>query len=154
MPIARKQGLLVRELNDEVLVYDLNRDKAHCLNESAALVWGQCDGRTQISEITQTIQSTSGAALDVDTVRLAIEQLRRAHLIDGASLGDASPPRLSRRELIKKVGIAAALALPLVTTIVAPSAFGAASCLATGAICTSNSQCCNGICTPVLNTCN
>jgi hypothetical protein len=154
MPIARKRGLLVRELNDEVLVYDLNRDKAHCLNASAALVWRQCDGRTQISEITQAIQTTSGAALDIDTVRLAIEQLKRAHLIEGASVGDASTSRLSRRDLIKRVGIAAAVALPLVTTIVAPSAFGAASCLATGATCTSNSQCCNGTCTPVLNTCN
>jgi hypothetical protein len=29
-PIARKQGLVIQELPDEVLVYDLDRDRANC----------------------------------------------------------------------------------------------------------------------------
>ena len=32
LPVARQKDLIVRELSDEVLVYDLNTDKAHCLN--------------------------------------------------------------------------------------------------------------------------
>jgi hypothetical protein len=31
-PLARKEGLVIQELPDEVLVYDLDRDRAHCLN--------------------------------------------------------------------------------------------------------------------------
>ena len=32
LPLARKDKLVVRELADEVLVYDLTRNKAFCLN--------------------------------------------------------------------------------------------------------------------------
>jgi hypothetical protein len=146
MPSARKEGLLVQELNDEVLVYDLHRDKAHCLNTTAALVWQLCDGRTRIPEITQAIQRASRGALDDDAVWFAIEQLQRAHLIDAATVRESGSPRLSRRELIKKAGIAAAVSLPLVTSITAPTAVEAATCLAPNAPCTSNGQCCNGTC--------
>jgi hypothetical protein len=31
-PIARQQGLITEEVSDEVLVYDLNTDRAHCLS--------------------------------------------------------------------------------------------------------------------------
>lgn len=149
MPTARQEGLLVRELDNEVLVYDLHRHKAHCLNTTAALVWRRCDGRTPTSEITQAIQSASGASLDDDAVWFAIEQLERAHLIDAATVGESNSHRLSRRELIKKVGIAAAVALPLVTSIVTPTAVEAASCLNTGGACSPvgpNAACCSGTC--------
>src|SRR6266571_4556339 len=36
-PLARKEGLVVKEVSGEVLLYDLDRDKAHCLNQTAAL---------------------------------------------------------------------------------------------------------------------
>lgn len=155
MPTARKEGLLVRELDDEVLVYDLHSHKAHCLNTTAARVWRRCDGRTRISEITQAIQGASGGSLDDEVVWFAIEQLERANLIDAATVRKSTSPRLSRRELIKKAGIAAAIALPLVTTIMAPRAVEAATCLPPNAACTSNSQCCNGTCIGApTGTCN
>ncbi len=39
LPHGRKDGLVVKELGNETLVYDLERDEAHCLNQTAALVW-------------------------------------------------------------------------------------------------------------------
>jgi len=33
-PTARKTDIIVQELNDEVLIYDLQIDKAYCLNET------------------------------------------------------------------------------------------------------------------------
>src|SRR6266536_266430 len=45
-PLARKDDLIIKEMPDEVLVYDLVRDQAHCLNRTAALVWNYSDGRT------------------------------------------------------------------------------------------------------------
>ena len=50
-PRRRKKGLAVQKLAKEVLVYDLERHRAHCLNEAAALVWRQCDGETSVSDI-------------------------------------------------------------------------------------------------------
>ena len=153
MPRARREGLLVRELNDEVLVYDLHRHKAHCLNTTAALVWRRCDGRTRVSEITLAIQSASAGSPDDDAVWFAIEQLKRAHLIEATTVLGSGSPKLSRRELMKKAGIAAAVALPLVTTIVAPRVAEAATCLPSGAVCSPpgpNAACCSGNCNGVL----
>ena len=38
-PRARTEGLVVTELPDELLVYDLERHRAYCLNPTAALVF-------------------------------------------------------------------------------------------------------------------
>ena len=54
LPRMREQGLITDELPDEILVYDLDRHKAHCLNRTAALVWRQCDGKTSSMNIRTT----------------------------------------------------------------------------------------------------
>jgi hypothetical protein len=35
MPRAREAGFIVRELEDETLVYDADTDRAHCLNQNS-----------------------------------------------------------------------------------------------------------------------
>jgi len=44
MPQARRSGLMLEQADGEVLIYDLERNKAHCLNNTAARVWQYCDG--------------------------------------------------------------------------------------------------------------
>jgi Coenzyme PQQ synthesis protein D (PqqD) len=56
MPRARQHELLVHELADEILVYDLNGHKAHSLNKAAALVWQRCDGEGSITDIARVIE--------------------------------------------------------------------------------------------------
>jgi len=34
IPVARKEGLVIQETSEEVLVYDLTSNKAHCLNQT------------------------------------------------------------------------------------------------------------------------
>ena len=51
VPVARKQGLVVQEMPDEVLIYDLDTNKAHCLNQTAAFVWKSCDGKNTVERI-------------------------------------------------------------------------------------------------------
>lgn len=41
IPRSREAGLVVQELHEEALVYDLERHKAHCLNQIAARVQNQ-----------------------------------------------------------------------------------------------------------------
>ena len=48
--MARQNGLVVQEMPGEVLVYDLDSNKAHCLNESAATVWRSCDGNNSVAD--------------------------------------------------------------------------------------------------------
>ncbi len=37
-PLARHEGLVVQKLDGEVLIYDLQRHRAHCLNSTAAAI--------------------------------------------------------------------------------------------------------------------
>jgi hypothetical protein len=143
-PSARKAGLVVQELPDETLVYDLERDRAHCLNQTAAFVWRQCDGRTTAGEIARALKAETAAPVDERIVWLAIDQLARNHLLD--AIPDR-PPRfsgLNRREVMRAMGITAAVAVPLVASIVAPTpAQAATGCASMGQGCASVA-CCSG----------
>src|SRR2546422_8935483 len=50
-PRQRRDGLVVQELPEETLVYDLERHKAHCLEAVAAAVWEACDGHRTVEQI-------------------------------------------------------------------------------------------------------
>src|SRR5688572_270515 len=82
-PLARKEGLLIERLPDEVLVYDLDRKKAHCLNGSAALIWNNCDGKTSIEGIRRILQEQQAPGkVHGDVVWLGLDQLYEARLIE------------------------------------------------------------------------
>jgi hypothetical protein len=126
-PRARVEGLIVKELPDEVLVYDLESHKAHCLNRAAAAIWKHFDGKSSISEVASRATGESDGPMDSEVVLLALNQLKKAKLI----LEDNDSPKpaghLSRRDLIKRLGLAAT-AVPLVTSILAPTAYANISC--------------------------
>ncbi|HWQ31394.1 MAG TPA: PqqD family protein [Blastocatellia bacterium] len=127
-PLARSSDLVTREVADEVLVYDLKRHKAHCLNRTAALVWKHCDGQHTMADIAGLIGQDSHAIIDEATVRLAVAQLGRAHLLADGPIDLPEGFRLSRREAIRRLGLGAAAAVPLVTSIISPTAAQAATC--------------------------
>lgn len=145
LPKARQQQLIVKELPDELLIYDLERDKAHCLNETAALVWKNCDGRKTIAQLRELMERNAGSAVPEEMVWLALDQL------DAFKLLDEAPPRpvlfagMTRRDMVRRVGIAA-IALPVILSIVAPTAQAQGSLLAPGACCSNPSQCASGSC--------
>ena len=145
MPRARHEDLLVHELADEVLVYDLKRQKAHCLNETSALVWNRCDGLASVADIAGLLGEKLGTAVDENVVWLALKQLDNAHLLREASPLPADRFSISRRQLMKRLGWSAAAALPLITSILAPKSASAQSCLAQNAPCVgSPTPCCPG----------
>ena len=146
VPRARQEGLVVQEMPDELLIYDLVRHKAHCLNETAALVWKRCDGKTSVKQLVHVLRTERDAAADESMVWMAFDQLAKAHLLHGESLAWSGASGISRRQVIKRIGAAAAVSLPLVTSIVAPRAVQAATCLGSGGACTSNAQCCSFLC--------
>lgn len=145
LPEARKEGLIVQHLSDEVLIYDQQRHKAHCLNRTASLVWERCDGKMTVAKIAEQMSKHTGKQVGEDVVRLAIAQLAKSRLLE-KSAGQHAAQGVSRRQMMKKAGLAAAIALPVVTSIVAPMATQAATCLPTGQPCTTSTQCCRPIC--------
>lgn len=144
-PVARREGLAVEELDGELLIYDLDRDKAHCLNGAAALVWQNCDGVRTIEDLGRLVAPAADVESRGEMVRNALAQLSRRNLLTEKF---SDPAGISRRDLVRKVAIAGALGLsiPLVKSIVAPTAAQAATCLPSGTICTSSVQCCSLAC--------
>jgi hypothetical protein len=146
VPRARKSQLVTREVAGELLVYDRNSNQAHCLNRTAALVWTHCDGITTVAEMAQLLEDEMKTPFANEVVWFALGQLRASHLLRDPFVRPARMERMSRRVLVKRLGIAAAVTVPLVSSIVAPTAAAAATCLPNGTPCTSNAQCCSGNC--------
>jgi hypothetical protein len=145
LPAAREEELIVQEMADEVLVYDQRRHQAHCLNPSAALVWRALDGASTASQIAARLSRQQGVEVTAAVVQLAVEELGRSGLLRGRVAGQGQSG-MSRREMLKRVGVGAAIGLPVVVSVVAPRAAQAATCLPAGSPCSSPAQCCSTLC--------
>jgi hypothetical protein len=145
-PHARKEGLVIQELPGELLIYDLNSHKAHCLNLTAAFVWKHCDGKTTVAQIAARLQKEFDATVDESSIWLALDQMQKSHLLRERIARPSDGKRNSRREVLRKAGLAATVGLPLITSILAPTAKAQASCRPRDAACTLNTQCCSGNC--------
>ncbi len=126
-PQARQRSVVIQEVADEVLVYDLNRHEAHCLNQRAAQIWTSCDGETSVAEIARLMEQSDKTTVDESMVWLALDQLGQAKLLEEPAGRPMKSPGLTRREAIRKFGLVGAMALPLVTSVVAPTALMAAT---------------------------
>ena len=148
IPKARNENVVVQNLNAEVLIYDLTNNKAYCLNETSALVYKACDGKTSFDELKRRHKFTD------DLIYLALDELRRENLIEGD--GDNHFAGLTRREAIRRAGLSTLVALPVISSLVAPTAAHAQSAarLANGQICNTNNQCSSNICNSSRRCCS
>src|ERR1700691_2875817 len=135
-PKAKTERLIVKEIDDETLVYDHGR--ASCLNEFAARVWRECDGEKSVAEI------ADDRGEDERAVWLALHRRNKSKLLVEEI---ALPPDVltgkTRREIAGQLGLGAAVAG--VSSIVMTTA-AHASCRAAFTPCTLNSQCCSNVC--------
>jgi hypothetical protein len=139
------KNVIAQDVFGELLVYDLQRNVVRRLNRVAAGIWTKCDGRRDVVAIARAVSLEIENPVDEEVVWLALLQFRKAHLLAEPVPAPAGNAKVSRRELIKRMGIAA---LPLVTFMAVPTSAQAASCLQVGQNCSSNSQCCSGLCLP------
>lgn len=116
--LARHRDLVFQELPDELMVYDLIRHKAHCLNRTAALVWHHCDGKTTIAEMAGLLEQEAGSPIDEEVVWYALEKLSKADLLEG-KLTVPVTDALSRRRMMRRMG--AMIVLPAVVSLLAPT---------------------------------
>ena len=131
LPNARAEDLVVKQVADETLVYDLQRHRAYCLNEAAGLIWRHCDGLTDARTAAASLRRELGLPANEEIVWLGVGSLRKARLL-------AEPPeprllatRYTRRKFLRQTAMAsaAAILLPTVISIVAPTAAQAATCI-------------------------
>ncbi len=149
-PRARKDRLIIKELADETLVYDLDNDKAHCLNETSSRVWNLCDGQRSVSDISQILAAQAKTDANDAVVWLALDQLKKFNLLEVVPTVPRHLAGLNRRQLVRNVGLAA-LALPVIMSIASPTPAQSASacacvtsnCKPAGCPCTGNVECVN-----------
>jgi hypothetical protein len=125
--LARNDELVVRELPDEVLVYDLRRHKAHCLNQTAAFVWNHCDGQTTVGEIAKLMEEEWGTPVGEEVVWFTLDKLGKADLLQQRVTVPQAHAGVTRRSAVRQMGIGALMAVPVVMSIVSPTPAAAAS---------------------------
>lgn len=140
LPRARKDGLVLREIRDELLVYDLDRHKAFCLNETAVSVWKRCDGKQTVADVALAFEKEYKAPVDEQVVWLALDQLEKYHLLDGKPARPRRVPALTRRQMVRALGMTAAFVLPAIVVITAPTAVSAQASGITQATCKARVQ--------------
>jgi PqqD family protein of HPr-rel-A system len=80
-----RDDLIVREVDEDYVVYDPVSDITALLNSSAAMVLTQCDGATTVEEIFANIEARFGleertVAGDIERI---LEEFRRRGLVSG-----------------------------------------------------------------------
>lgn len=140
-PLRRQRQLITKEVDGELLVYDRENDRVHCLNATAAFVWKHSDGQTSVATMAQLLKDDNEASVEEEIVLDALAQLNKSNLLDD-SYAVIAPQQILSRRAIMRLGAAAAL----ITSIAVPAAAQAATCLPSGAMCASDSSCCSGSC--------
>jgi hypothetical protein len=121
LPKSRTDNIVIQNLTKEVLIYDLLTDKAFCLNETSSIIFNACDGKTSFSQL------KSETELSDDVIFLALDELKRADLLEKNADYKSPFIGMSRREVIRKVGLGSLAALPIISSLVAPTAANAQS---------------------------
>jgi hypothetical protein len=124
-PRQRRDGLVVQELPEETLIYDLERHQAHCLEAVAAAVWEACDGHRTVEQIAAQAAKRIGRWVPEEAVWLALRRLGRARLIEAPVAAPVGGRFTSRRDWLKKAALFGGLS---VMSITAPTAAQAATC--------------------------
>lgn len=147
-PVSRKKDIVVQDLEGETLIYDLKINKAFCLNETSALIWQLCDGTKSVDEIAQLMSNNLNGSANENLVWLGLDLLDKENLLSEFTKLPPEFKQLSRREVIRKIGLGTTLALPIISSVTAPTAVQAQStaCVNLGDTCTGTIQgnCCPG----------
>jgi hypothetical protein len=126
LPVARKEGLHVEQLPDEVIAYDIARHKAHCLSPTTASIWRKCDGQSTAEDIAARLQK-EGNKVDEEMVWMVLHRLSKIDLLQERISLPEDAILSSRRELMKKAAAFGGVLFFLTATISAPTPAQASS---------------------------
>jgi hypothetical protein len=142
-----KTNILVEELAEETLVYDLDSHRAHSLNPTAAFLLHTADGTRSEEELARRATAHFGEPASLEVARLGLDRLRGAGLMEWGG-SDPAQEGMTRRQAVRKVATVGIL-LPAVMTIVTPTPAQAATAIPTnqcnlanvGRCCTNSKTC-------------
>ena len=102
-PHARKTGVVVEEVDGEVLVYDLARNEGHCLRDVTALVWRFADGQIPVETIIERVRERRMSEVTEDDVWSALERLSEAHPLVEPIAGPSLAFIQTRQEMMRRI---------------------------------------------------
>jgi hypothetical protein len=144
----RTDDVVAEDLGDEVVVYDVRTQEAHLLSGSTAKLWRCAEGVA----VQQLPVLMGGPAGGIQEVWEAIELMQAKGLLaERIEVPASDTPGLSRRQILKRMGIAA-VALPAITTLLSQQPAAAACGRTAGQTCSNlgqtggsaNGDCCSG----------
>jgi hypothetical protein len=138
----KQRKLIVRRIDDELLVFDEETSTAHCLNGIAGEMWMACERESSVIEVTEVLRPR-WPDIEEEVVAASLSKLAAAGLLEETTAQENISH--GRRQLIRGLGFAAAVALPIVvTSVLIPSPAAAASCASIGHSCATK-PCCPGL---------
>ena len=156
-PTARAEGLLVESVGEETVVYDTTSKHAHCLSPLAAAVFARCDGTASLTQIADQLRVSGMAGVGAGEVASAVAMLEERGLLVAPPIEiTLSDGGSSRREMLRRTAVigAAAASVPLITSIVAPTAALAAGVCNVGVACAADADCMNNGVSDAGGTCS
>lgn len=138
LPKARDKDIIVQNNGKELLIYDLNINKALSLNETSRIIYQSCDGLTSFDDLKNKHRDFTD-----DVILLGLSALSSKNLLE-----EKFETGFSRRQLLMSVA-SSTIALPLIIGIIAPTSANAQSaCVIGGDPCNLNNPgaCCSLTC--------
>jgi hypothetical protein len=133
-PLARSEGLIIEELDGELLVYDSESNLAHALEPQAAAVWRASDGHADVVTLAARCHTSE------EDVRITLARLGGLGLLEGAQSDEDGD---TRRSALRKIGIAG-VGVATISSILVPAAAAAGSCAQPGDCVSQGQTCCAG----------
>ncbi|MFV0388731.1 MAG: hypothetical protein ACK5NT_08240 [Pyrinomonadaceae bacterium] len=121
LPKAKATEIVVQDSGAEILVYDLKTNRAYCLNETAACIYRYCDGKNTFDDV----RSELNKDFTDELILLVLKELVEHELLQESDSVNCIST-VSRRSIFRKVALAS-VAMPVITTMVAPRAVVAQS---------------------------
>jgi hypothetical protein len=121
-PRRIQQGISVQQVGTETLVYDEGRhDGLLSEREFSSVIWKLANGERTVAQIGSEASIQLKTPVSEDLVLYAIGELRGDGLIEPSPTGHIGPA-ISRRAVLRRLGVGGAMLLPVVAAIVAPTA--------------------------------
>lgn len=119
LPKARTADIVEQDAGAELLIYNTQTNKTYLLNETSKNVFSACAKGLALSELKRRFHYSD------DLIHFALAELRANGLIESETSNHFQG--LTRREVIKRVGLGSLAALPAIAALTAPTAANAAS---------------------------
>jgi hypothetical protein len=121
LPLRRTDRLAVQPIADETMLYEEDAHKAYLLNPIATAVWNACDGKSTPAEIAAAANLTLDQPVTEEFVHYTLSELRCDDLLQ-PNEGLPMLPLMERRDMLRRLGTAAALLVPIIAVVATPAA--------------------------------